>query len=297
MPTMKKIRIDYYRIVFRPIQEKDLHSTPLDGFDFHKWLRLFDDEYKSLDTRIKPYVGDNIRLDYINYNEFNKLWELSFIRLRSNNLPRWAYNNQESKDIELNDDEYIGEDVCMLYDSENSVICLQRNRNSVSKNGIVAYINQIWDHRDGYVIDFVPIIKAFDITKGRKGISRKLHIKCSVAKEDLSSCRSLQQMIDTCNDIGGQTIDITISAGRSPKNRLNNSVVFDTIMALTGNSNCKSLQLSYKKDEESPVEYVDLLNCSVVDQIDVEIIPKKTISYHMILKRMEEQYILKKGLI
>ncbi len=45
--------------------------------------------------------------------------------------------------MELDEDEYIGEEVSALYDQEYSIIMLQRNRNSLSPSGIEKYFSGV----------------------------------------------------------------------------------------------------------------------------------------------------------
>lgn len=297
LQTKKRIRIDYCRVLSKPLNEKDIQKTSLEAFDLQDWFALFKNEYADLRKRIIPHLGDNIRLEHLMYNKFYKLWELSFIRLRSNNLPKWAYSNKESEDMTLPDDEYIGEDVCVIYDPENSIVCIQRNHNSISLNGISVYINKTWNYRDGNVIELDPIVNHIDITKKRTLQTRKLHVRFSTAQQSLDSCGSLQQTLETCKNMGGNTVDITISVGRSKNDKLDKDAVLNVVQTMKTNPGCESLTLSYKENEESPVEYIDLLNCTVYDYITVDIIPKKTIPYSAIIHEMIEKYINKKGLL
>lgn len=294
---IKKIRVDYYRINAIPIEKKDLQNVTSKPFDLQKWLVLFSNEYMDLDKRIIPYMGENIRLEHISYNDTNMLWELTFVRLRSNNLPRWAYTNKESVDISLTDDEYIGEDVCMIYDPGKSIVCLQRNQNSISKNGIVVYMNQIWNHRDGHIIQLDPIINNINIENIRKWIPRKLRIKCAVSQYPLDDYGMLNHMFDVCKNIGGSAIDVSMSVGRVKHGQLNIDDVMNIIDLMQNDGNCEALALTYKETEDAKTAVLDILKCVVSDYIEVHVIPKRTIPHSVVLHEMAKQYNERRSLL
>lgn len=288
----KKIRIDYYRVTSTSVEEKDLSNATWCGFDLAQWFALFDSEYKNLEQRIKPYNGENMRLEYISYNENTNLWELSFVRLRSNNLPKMAYDNKVSENIYLSEDEYIGEDVCMLYDPKRSVVILQRNRNSLSVNGIIRYINQTWNHRKNQVVDLEPIAMPGDWSKKRNGVTRKLHVRYSLPQTEVSSSndQSMGSLIKNCQEYGATVVDVIVSVGRSKRRRLRNDRVFDTVDDFINDPNCQSMDIVYKEDESSPVEIIDLLSNVIYDQILIDVIPKQSISYTDIIDAMTQKY-------
>ena len=49
-------------------------------------------------------------------DKINHLWKLWFLKLRDTNIPFKVKSNDVAEPISLDDDEYIGEDLLMIYD-------------------------------------------------------------------------------------------------------------------------------------------------------------------------------------
>ena len=66
----------------------------------------------------KEIEFDNViaRLEELEGDNENKIWKLRFMKLRDTNIPSIVKKEEEAKPIALDDDEYIGEDMLMIYD-------------------------------------------------------------------------------------------------------------------------------------------------------------------------------------
>lgn len=59
-------------------------------------------------------------------------------------------DNRDSKDLSIEEDEYLGEDSNAIYDCKTGILMLQYNRYGVSPKSLEYYVNRIWDNRDDY---------------------------------------------------------------------------------------------------------------------------------------------------
>ena len=83
-------------------------------FNMVDWITAIDDN-KLLKKTIK--IGPiKARIDFISYDKESDLWGIRFMRLSDTDIPTKVKENQEAEAIELDDDEYIGLDVNMLYE-------------------------------------------------------------------------------------------------------------------------------------------------------------------------------------
>ncbi len=130
---IKKVRIEYYQVV----ESNESGQDRL--FDLRKIINKLDD--LPLERRKKEYYQDGARLDKIKYNKIDNYWYLNFVRLRQTGIPSKASETSETEPIKLLDDEYIGEEVPCIYDVDNHILVLQRNRDSLSSSGLELYLN------------------------------------------------------------------------------------------------------------------------------------------------------------
>jgi|GEM_PF-6412027 len=118
--------------------------------------------------------------------------------------------------MDLQDNQYVVEDLSILFDSSTSVGMFQRNRNSIGPTKICEYFNLILKDVSAYEnkIAFHPIVRA-DTYKSlrKKEIITKIDIKTSdINNNNLPhEFKSLFQP----SIIEGLEIELTLSVGRS----------------------------------------------------------------------------------
>nr|WP_041710916.1 DUF6731 family protein [Clostridium pasteurianum] len=122
----QKIRVNYYYPMSKSQENKiyDL-STTLKGLS-----EMVAEERILLDGE------GNIQLKKINYDEDNKRWKLCFLRNRIDAPFKTRLNDNIDTAEALDDDEFVGQECCMIYDEESYIVALQNNRNSISFGGV-----------------------------------------------------------------------------------------------------------------------------------------------------------------
>ncbi|WP_049775606.1 DUF6731 family protein [Caldicellulosiruptor kronotskyensis] len=136
----RKVKFEYFEVVSR--KKNQSPETPDEPFDLTRWINIADGY--SLEARTFDYSDERVRLERMKYFDDTNLWLLNFLRLRETDIPLRGKIDQEAEPIELDDDEFIGEDVSMLYDPELNVVMLQRNIRSLGATGIEKYLNLLW---------------------------------------------------------------------------------------------------------------------------------------------------------
>lgn len=300
----KKVKLEYFRVVCTSID--DIHKSGVKDvlFDLNKWISIFDGMLSNISNRVKKYNGENVRLDeFLAYGK--DMWILRFIRMRDSNLPKKAYRNKNTEDMELETDEYIGEEVIAIYDDSINVLALQRNRNSLSVTGIEKYMNEVWMHNDGNIIHLRPILSNVnfnDFISNPNAQYKKIVFKIADT-EDISentyNNSSIGNILNIARNHKGNCVEVTISNGRSRNKRLSNTVVTSTLAELSENKDIlKKAEVYCAKDEnEDSFEFVDLLSDKLYDYVLIQYEPKKSVSSDYLSKKLIEQYNLSKDKI
>ena len=140
MAYSRTIKFGYYTVC---VVNEEQGNDPI-RFDFESWIS------KAVNKGIekKEIEFDNViaRLEELEGDNENKIWKLRFMKLRDTNIPSIVKKEEEAKPIALDDDEYIGEDMLMIYDSENQVAMIQSNRFAMSKGKLEKYITVSYTH-------------------------------------------------------------------------------------------------------------------------------------------------------
>lgn len=151
----KDIKFEYYRVYAREYDQKNNSSNE---------ERLLCDisplleKASKIDISNREYEvnGEISRLQEIKQDELEpNIWLMNFLRMRDV-VPGIAKRNTSDYNlISLEDDEYVGEEITVLYDKNFKIIMIQRNKNSLSPTGLEKYFTGVADN--GMLIEFLPI--------------------------------------------------------------------------------------------------------------------------------------------
>ncbi len=290
MAIVRKIRFEYYEVVCR--LETDPQDQPDRAFDFDLWINIA--AQKSLEARTFDYYQERARLDDYRYNDLHRYWILNFTRLRETNIPSKARIDQCAEAIELDDDEYIGEDINILYDGGLSTLMIQRNRHSLSIRGIESYINLVWNS-DTEKIFLRPICpldvqnKVMEAQEYRRIIIRFADLNSNMIDRQEDS--TIKDIYDGLGAYSGITAEIKISIGNKKGESLDRETVVDTINQLTNNRDIVSkVEIGMREDEDSKVEVVDLFSDKVHDYIFANLPIRTSLASEYIAELMFDKY-------
>ena len=283
----------YIKVEAYLLEAIDLHTNlKKDDFDFRDWIDKADSI--GIQGRVFPHYTEKARLEHIVFKDSVGLWCLSFDRLRDTNLPMKTKLYEESTDIEIDEDEYIGDKIAMLYDPASNIVVLQRNRNSLSLSGIQQYINKLWNGDNNIFIQLNPILELDPFVRaGNKATYRKVKVKLGnmldnslVAQEN----KSFKKICDLLNTYQGMTAEIVISMGRAKNQYLDQDMVNETMEIVKNNEAAiKGAEVSYKGDDDK-TEIVDLFNNKIFDVISVDLEARKTVPIEEITDKMIVSY-------
>lgn len=277
----KHIKFTYYDVVTQTEDGKEVF------YDLRKWLDTI--SKKQIADRIERISNVQGRLETANVIETG-YYALNFMRLDEASDAYKAKENQHAEHIDLDADEYLGRNTVAVYDERNHIILIQNNRGSYSANAIQSYVNAT---NDGKICYFRPILDDFDATRCKKGVIKKIYVKCSATKQfDADGSKAFENIIESCNDLGGYTFSIEIGIGRGKNKQLNNQEIYAAVNTLLRNRGCLSTARIALEDDKA-ADFYDLFDNLRVGKFDLTVPERGELDYLMLARNMYYQYIHK----
>jgi len=285
----KKVRIDYFQVHCTKVKDNKPYYPVFD-------IKSILDTAKDYDIADRTYEfrGEKSRLQTVIKREIDKrdCWELQFLRLREfGSRPGIANEEGEFHLIELEDDEYIGEEMAALYDDNLCVIAMQRNRNSLSPSGVEAYLNEIYPDAG---IKLEPVLNLDNKTIFNKtDFYRSFTISfADVKKTNVDEKSSLYNLVREVENYEGVTASITISFGNKAKkgDSLNGPEMVKTINNFAGDKNISKFTVSKKDSEDARVELYDLVENTMFEFRSLAYNRSNPITHTRVFAEIESSY-------
>lgn len=291
----KNIKFDYFRVMFLP------KTSPKDAIESTYDLRSIMWKWKDLsyEERLKPYKREMSRLERWDFLEEHKLYALQFCRLRDHNLPSVAKENEVSRPIDLEDDEFLSDKVSAIYDPKYTILMLQRNPDSLSRTAVEDYINKFSDSEE--IIRLRPI----RVPEARKKVEaaefiKKIDIKfADLHKTNMSSVgTALKKWVLSFQELESVNAELILSVGRKKKNTLGLQKLRALIADIFNSKGIiTSAEVAFKHTEHSNIEYVDLIDERLMDVEQFTYLPREEIEHEELIKEMLKKYYQRYSLI
>lgn len=292
MSSVRTIKFLYYTVCISKLEECG-RTDPV-HFDFESWIYKADElsiekktvEFDDIKIRLEKFVGD----------KNSGIWKLRFMKLRDTNIPSLVKEVEEAKPLELEDDEYIGEDLLMIYDSNNQVAMLQCNRFALGKGKLEKYLTRIWDIENENII-LCPISKSVDARKLKKKNYRRLMLRFENIHSIEDNHRPFGKIVNSYNEMGGITGEVIISLGRSKKGEsgLSQEQVPEMMNDIYENQDMISAAvLKVKDDDSTEVEVVNLFDNSLNSYVDFKLEKRMALDFDYATRLMIQEYNNKK---
>jgi hypothetical protein len=284
----KYVKFDYFHVTCRPVgAPATVRDVPFDlRTILHKLGNL------DLQQRTTAYKQEKARLERFTYDMNTRFWDMYFTRLRDFNLPSRAKEDQPAEPIDLDDDEYIGENVSAIYDEDYHILMVQRNRYSLGPAAIEEYINAFRDDPNEE-INFRPIHLPDPKGKVRSAqFHRKLRIKfADINKASIEGRgKSLSKWLSMFKEYDSVNAELIISVGRHRNASLGGNLR-DFMEELQNNKDVVSkAEMSIKRSELTEIEVVDLFEEHVHDIGYFTVPPRTVLNHEAVVYQMAELY-------
>jgi hypothetical protein len=250
-----KLKVDFYRI-----------ETSV-GIDFQRILSGVN--ALTPEERNRSGTGSPIRLQEISFN--GDVIEGDMLRIRMDEVPLRASLRGDTRFIDLNDDEGIGEETAFYYYIPWRVLLLQRNRYALSASAFAWYFNHISEN--GMIVMLNQILRSDVMQRlARMTIIRKF--KVNIAGIDNASIfrnqgQGVNAIIDLKEQFSSPNVNISLSMAKR-RGSLLVEMVRETIHDLLGISGhndrqVKKLAVLAQEDYTSVPEPLDSLRRVVAD--------------------------------
>lgn len=300
----RNIKFQYFKILL----EKGDDETS--KFPFSDWAVYIDKN--SLSRKNLELKGMQARIDDFKYDDVNDIWGIRFMRLRDTNIPSTVKDGKKSTPVELEEDEYIGEDVTMIYDESCGIAMIQVNRFSLYPNRIEELIDTHNPFK-GYSVKIIPIADTSELKFNNKDKSKKITMSFANIEREIPATKSpLSDIINSYFKLDGLAGSITIGVGRTKKEVkkshggkvkkfkedrfLDTIEVRDLINDIYNNRDVITSSKIELKDEDGPnVEIIDLFDNLFHDYLTFILESRSTLGFEYVFYSMVEKYLERKG--
>ena len=284
------IRFQYYVVKYSKYVNDEWEEPK--KFNLVKWLEMV--EHGGYIKKSVEFNGVRARVDKLTYDDKNELWCIRFMKLRDTNIPSKVKENEEAEVIPLQDDEYIGEDLNMIYERKSGIAMIQSNRFSLSTSKISDFIQSVMKREDCRVI-FAPICDAFSAKHLKKHSVRSIDVSFSNVIDLNSSMPedcSLSSIIRSMKKWGGVVGHINVSLGRTKEDSLVKSEIDQIIREIEENKPyISSAKIKLRDDDEARTEVVDLFDNVAHDYIIFTLKKRATLGYEYAINNMIETFL------
>lgn len=278
----RSIRFEYYRLHCTKIED---NSTFFPVVDITSLLEVA--LTKSPADRTYRFRGEEARLQQLKKIKLSgrDCWEIQFLRIRDGVLPGIAKIDGTFEIMDLEPDEFIGEEIAAIYDSATSVLAVQRNRNSLSPSGIEMYLNHCLPD-NGFRLH--PIRRGSAPEFKKQDIFRGITISIDGSMEDLGEEKtgsSLLQALKRTAPLSGGHISVSVTVGPHAKKQqsLDSDELLHTIEESQKLTGIKTFRVGKRNDEDTRVEWYDLLDFSIYDYARMDFDRENKINYERVI--------------
>ncbi|PTJ26716.1 DUF6731 family protein [Staphylococcus simulans] len=234
------------------------------------------------------YNDEVIRLVEIFKNE-NDYFQLTFERLH-HLIPNVSKVLGESKQLELEEDEYIGHQITVLYDDFHHVFMIQRNISSLSPSAVESFINTLFKdkYKDSNHIEFSLIL---DNRKQRQIHNAEEYRDMTIRVSRESSKELFKRLISEENrELNIDYFEFKIKAKKNNNEYIARDIAQTLIEQYENNADIEKLTVKAKISDEDNVSLVDVLNQKLLRQVEFTRNDRAELNTNEVFARMRDIY-------
>lgn len=280
----RHICFHYYRVVLEEKEGGDW--TIIEDFNVADWLAKID-EQNMLKKEVE--LSDCMAcIEKISLEDDEDIYSVRFHKLRDTNIPSKFKSGYDAKPIELDKDEYIAEEMNILYDRRNGICMVQQNRMSLGTARLAEWMSQ--ETQEDQRVVFLPIKNTEPLERFRGKQIRSINLTfANMEKNDENL--TMNSLLGGIRRFGGCTAQLSISVGRNRYKQLDNMASVDLIEQLREDRDAfTGAKVKMRDDDRARTEIVDILDESLHDFIEFEVAPKQGISFDEQRYAMLRQY-------
>lgn len=265
MVKSKKVGFNF----FRPIIEFPNGNTKI--FDFAYIFENIREEYSKARERtceeneqekyklVYRYNNEPARLADIKIDYESQYFHLIFERLEYQ-VPFRTTLHGESEIIELEDDEYIGLDVNVLYDPVHHIFMIQRNRDSLGPSGIELFLKTLIDKYVEEVEGVFNLAIVNDNTARKRAFRLSAYRKIHLKVYGLKAKGIIEKLTGSKNNVSVDSIEISFNSSSTKDGKMDETFAKQILEEYIDDEEVHILKVRGREDEDGKVEPIDLID-------------------------------------
>lgn len=269
-------------------------------------IRSLDDilvKLLGMDVKERIYLlndddDDNIQLKKIEKIDGKNIWKLCFLKNTKDSFFKGKLEEDTESAEALEEDEFIGQECCMIYDANSNVICLQNNIRSISYSRMASFFNKFIEKfelentlklsvitlkeencdiiEDGNV-EYRSIVLNFTDVERMKELAER------------SDKKSVKKLVEISNSLGALQGKVELSVGRSKSHFLTKRSLKDISDFFKKNKLSSSIKVKVYEDDS--IRLIDLINDKLYDEFEIEVTKDDVKTFEKILNPMSTKFI------
>lgn len=283
---------------FRPVIINDKEQELLFSFKeiFEKVMSEYQKAKRRIDSGLGPeeykiiyrYNNEPARLAEVRFDADFQYYHLIFERL-DYQLPNRTTLHGESETLDLEDDEWIGLEVNVLYDPENHIFMLQRNRKSLGPSGIEAFLKTIISNYVDRIDGQFSLAMVSDTTAKKRAFKqnsyRKVHLKVTGLKAD-----GIVEKFSKSGNKNVDSVEISFNSSISRNDKIDDKFAQDLLEDFIDDQDVQKLQIRSREKEDSLVEPIDLIDQKLQTFIDFDFGKSRQLNPISAFQEMAEKF-------
>lgn len=245
---------------------------------------------KPVEERVLILGEDNVQLKTIIKNNDNR-WELSFLKNSKDTYFISKLEDENAQAETLEEDEFIGQECCMIYDIKNYVVALQSNMKSISSNSLASFFNKFTSKK----IRFIPLTlkEQYNNISDDPGIDYRSIILNYVNIDEINriandeGIESIINLAKISNNLEAVSGKIELGVSRNKSKFLNKNKLKD-IVGFFKNHPTLTRGLKVKVYENDTIRLIDLIDNKVQSEITISISVDDPKTFTKILNPMND---------
>lgn len=259
-------------------------------FNFADWIIQFENEGKVLEhIELKSTTA---KVDSHEFDKNDGIHYVCFVDVREQDFPSKVKDGMPQQDLELADNEYIGEDMYVLYDIKTNILMVQNNARSLTIGRVQEFINK---NRidDGNKVGFIPVTYRYSKNQIKSKKVRSIDITCDTLL-GLQNEKSIavKKLREAAHLMKSTSFHVKFTVGRAGKNsELSPQEAQDAIDDILSHSiSASTAKITVKDQDAGKVEYIDLIQNKVMSVIKYSLPDRQRLNTETVMHKMKNEY-------
>ncbi len=269
----RKIKFQYF--VFEQETKNDGHWESRGTFNLINWIDHVNTN--GLEQKIVELNDTKARIEKIKH--IDGCWAVQMMKLREDNLPHIVREYEDAEDIDLEDDEYIGEDMYMMYNIDNGVAMIQVNRFSLGIRRLGEFLSQSMN-LENERITIKAVSSNVEVNNFRGHTYRDIELGfANLQYVQTTQNSALGAIMNAYGRLQGLSGRIKIGVGRCKDESLDIIEVDNLLQEIREEECIISAKVKIRDDDMARTEVIDLFDNVVSDTITFSLPARTTLAF------------------